>query len=570
MLLRGGVAPAGFTLFEVALSLAALTVGIVSVLMLLPMGIKAQQLSRYQLLAAAKAIDVMSVNTNQWRKWDKQLMESHLHGANTINSVAHAPLAEQKASNWRHGSLPLPPEIARRLDSENDEIANLLAEGGQLFYASPRPNSSIAEDLLVVDDRVLPNEASRLVYAVVGYAQQYALVNHPNKAWPYYDWYPVVPRGRPASRSPFSSRHEDAWVLSQSQPPDKRWPGLDEFRALAARWQSLPVAPAPGPTDITVATAYRDLAKLLVTAVGMSVDADGIPELPPGTPLDRVPPYRVLAASYLAHAMTWLTSPGFTPAPLPGDAADYARQAQRAHEVALAWAKRYATTDPYDWGADRPINFQNAWDHPLLQAQLFSGTTRESGLATLLRSTAISTDVGWPVVSASPVNNAGCAHSFHHADSRHATNVANLKASFGDPATFNLTNRFAASERCRQLVFWAVDWQSYEDYEAVPSAPLDAGKFAHDSAGTVSYNNGAHKFGNPEVFFVWRDASRRSLGDQGAALGDRAVFLGMHGADRNGNGRFDRGPTPASVRLRATVVGRFNFYNPRVWCGLKN
>ena len=61
-----------FTLFEVAISLALVTVGVISVLMLMPIGIKAQQLSRYELLAAAKAIDIMSVNTNQWRKWDKQ------------------------------------------------------------------------------------------------------------------------------------------------------------------------------------------------------------------------------------------------------------------------------------------------------------------------------------------------------------------------------------------------------------------------------------------------------------------------------------------------------------------
>lgn len=550
----------GFTLFEVALSLAIVSVGILSVLMLMPGGIRAQQMSRYQLLAAAKAIDIMSVNTNQWRKWDKQRLEASRPAANTINSLAHAPLAEQKASNWRHGCLPLPPEIARRLDSEDDEIARVLSDGGSLFYASPRPNSSIAEGDLALDDRTLPNEASKLVYAFVGHAQQYALVNHPNKAWPYYDWYPCVPRGRPNTKPPMSQRHEDAWVLGA-------WPALTEFRVLVTKWQSFPATPV---TDITQVLAYRDLAKALVVAVGMTVDADRVPGPPPGSAITTVEPYRVLAASYLAQSMAWLTSTSFSPAPALTDADLYRQHAERAHEASLQWVRRYASTNPYDWGADRPLNFQNAWDHPLLQAQLFTGTSPTSPWMTRLTSSVVPEDVAWPVVSARPVTNLGCGSSFPAGSTNHTNNVTNLAASFGDPSTFNLTNYFEPYERCRQLVFWAVDWQSYEDFETAPSSPLDASKFAHDSEGGVAYNNGAHKFGNPEVFFVFRTPDRTATADQGAALADRSIFLGLHGADRNGNGKFDRGPTPTSVRLRATVVGRFNFYNPRVWCGLKN
>ncbi len=553
-----------FTLFEVALSLALVSIGIISVLMLMPMGIKAQQLSRYQLLAAAKAIDIMSVNTNQWRKWDKQRLEASTLGANTINTVAHAPLAEQKASNWRHGCLPLPPEIARRLDSANDEISRILAEGGTLFYASPRPNSSIAEGDLVLDDRALPNESSRLVFAFIGHAQQYALVNHPLKAWPYYDWYPTPPRGRPGS-STRSSRHEDAWVLGN-------WAARTEFRAVVTKWQSFPPAPAvPLLSDVL---AYRDLTKALVLALSMPVESGGVPRPPTGDAHLTVEPAKVLAASYVAQAMAWLTSTSFSPAPPAADMALYREEAARAHESSLAWIRRYASTNPYDWGLDRPLNFQSAWDHPLLQAELFASTA----------ATAVATpqpgpngDVAWRILGPrSSVTNLNCASSFPFATSgdakaSHERNVANLPLSFGDPSTFNLTAKFAAYERCRQLVFWAVDWQSYEDFEAAPSAAIDAGKFAHDSAGSVAYNNGAHKFGNPEVFFVFGNATRTTIpANQGAALGNRGIFLGIHGADRNGNGVYDRGPTPPSVRMRATVVGRFNFYNPRVWCGLKN
>jgi hypothetical protein len=42
------------------------------------------------------------------------------------------------------------------------------------------------------------------------------------------------------------------------------------------------------------------------------------------------------------------------------------------------------------------------------------------------------------------------------------------------------------------------------------------------------------------------------------------VFSGCWGADRNFNGKLDRGPVPKAVRLRAQLVARFNFYDMRV------
>jgi len=44
----------------------------------------------------------------------------------------------------------------------------------------------------------------------------------------------------------------------------------------------------------------------------------------------------------------------------------------------------------------------------------------------------------------------------------------------------------------------------------------------------------------------------------------REVFGGRYGADRNFNRVLDRGPLKPSVRLYATQVARFNFYDPRV------
>jgi hypothetical protein len=49
----------------------------------------------------------------------------------------------------------------------------------------------------------------------------------------------------------------------------------------------------------------------------------------------------------------------------------------------------------------------------------------------------------------------------------------------------------------------------------------------------------------------------------------RSMYLGMHGADRNGNGRFDQGPTPRSVRMRAVNVARFDFYDRRIYSSFR-
>ena len=49
----------GFTLFEVAISLVVVAFGVVSVLMLFPMGIKAEQMSRLRLYAGVKAEEII-------------------------------------------------------------------------------------------------------------------------------------------------------------------------------------------------------------------------------------------------------------------------------------------------------------------------------------------------------------------------------------------------------------------------------------------------------------------------------------------------------------------------------
>ena len=572
----------GFTLFEVAISLVIMAVGVLSVLMLMPIGIKAQQVARFQVLASAKAIEIMSVSANQWKKWDQQMLEGQMLGQVSINQAAHTPMIEQKMSNWRHGTFPVPIEIARRLDSDNDEIQTILAQGGYLFYSSPRPIASADEANLgnedswllnggatppTLEDREISNESQRLVYAFVGPAQQPALANHPCKAWPYYDWYPTPPRPRsPMDSSTPNSRHEDSWRLNS-------WPNLEGFKAVAAAWDtaakpSAPTPPAPAKADVV---AYRDRAKELVGLVGVSMTAD-VPQDPPGDAYTKVDAWKVLAVGYLAQANVWLTYNTF--APTTSELA----LARDTHEVAMKWLHRHVTTDPYDWGIDRSLNFQSGWDHPLLQYQLFSDT---SALAPASFFTVPSNnDRSWFVLSAQPVINAGTSSSYGvtavksgeiqpGVAARPNGNRDEINSSWGNHSaagTFNLTDAFQPADRCRQLVFWAVDWKSYADAETAPSAPQDASRFPYNSDGKVAYNDNAHKFRNPERFFVF-NATHDKFVDSSS---DRNIALGMFGADRNGNRRLDIGPVPASVRMRAVSVSRFNVYNPRVWSGLRN
>ena len=48
-----------FTLFEVTLSLLLVSFGVISIMMLFPIGIKAEHMARYRLVAAAKAEEMI-------------------------------------------------------------------------------------------------------------------------------------------------------------------------------------------------------------------------------------------------------------------------------------------------------------------------------------------------------------------------------------------------------------------------------------------------------------------------------------------------------------------------------
>jgi len=229
-------------------------------------------------------------------------------------------------------------------------------------------------------------------------------------------------------------------------------------------------------------------------------------------------------------------------------------------------------------------------DFPLIEYDLGSAP-----LSGPLSETAISA-TQWRPVAPQTIRNLGRSYSFPALSS----GTPPLASIWGPTNHATLPVKFAAADRCRQLVFWAVDWQSYEDFETAPSAPVDASKYpkaAPHSGRTFTGLMDAmplmdwQQFGyrNPEKVIAFiQDVSGQPTGadvtalingsqannnpgaavpgnsDHGAKPAQLGVFAGIYGADRNYNKRLDRGAVPKSQRLRAVTVARFNYYDTRV------
>jgi hypothetical protein len=158
---------------------------------------------------------------------------------------------------------------------------------------------------------------------------------------------------------------------------------------------------------------------------------------------------------------------------------------------------------------------------------------------------------------------------------------------WGNAQNFSLTKPFKVAERCRQIVFWSVDWQAYVDAETSPSAPMDASRcpLTGVDAGNGGYDgrlnlnptpvDGLH-YRNPERELTFlNDVTGIETGSdvrdhmlkgyaEGTDLSNRQRMSGVYGADRNHNYKLDRGILPVSVRQRATFISRFMFYDPRL------
>jgi hypothetical protein len=684
-----------FTLFEVAISLAILAFGVISIMMLFPAGLKAQHLSRFQLYAAAKAEEMIEqFNTAQA---DNATADTEGTDIWQVPSSYRSQTwdVDARVSSHRYGMMPLPLDLARRLDSDGDEIQQILGEGGYIYYSQPQASTGMAEKS--VGDAP-PNEAQKLIIGITGYAQQNAMPIFPMKNWPYFANFPSPPLHYVHMSDPwlppeatsganyfvhyrypkddyesFTYCWETARVAGLSQPipgtdPDMQkvfdWPegspavhyGYFPY-ACGRQWDhgdkrptKLGLEDGDHPNREAViryvqAALWYCQQKSLVPGSGITSTfwsdphSGNIPTFSGTTP-DHKKWMQVQAMRFLSHAATCLTAwypltatTGVddltTGVRIPSVVLDGRAGPPELritneliryyHERGLKLAMSFAASFPYDWAVPRPVERSIMTDFPLLQYDMFPTGGGPSdpvngGLAGNIFGSGV---IGrqWRPLAPRPIRNIGLSQTYpiNVAGTRHkleGTQISGAPSNlFGDADHYSLTMPFEASERCRELVFWTVDWQSYEDFETLPSAPVDASRYplagprngvdnppkpwqanvTRDFNGrmwdTRFVDPHLFCFRNPEKNMLWVNNIPRGAAtgtdvtghqllhndekDWGADLDRRQVFSGIWGADRNYNKKVDRGPVPKSVRLRAVQVARFNFYDPRIVCLLR-
>ena len=201
----------GVTLFEVMLSMLIMAIAVLSVALMLPAGLKAQEGGRFKAIAAVTAYNLINLAEHNRAVFFRMKIESNLpYGTPLItNEPGKWDMERILASSYwtRSAIIPMPPEIARRLDSADDEISKILDAGGQVYFPSPLPaglgdfEGSTRKDgasISLVDEEIAYafdgfEEAGRLVIGFIGHAQQNALPSHPLTAAPYREWYPSPP-----------------------------------------------------------------------------------------------------------------------------------------------------------------------------------------------------------------------------------------------------------------------------------------------------------------------------------------------------------------------------------------
>jgi hypothetical protein len=694
------VSTAAFTLFEVALSLLIVTFAVVSILVLMPEGLKAQQMARFQIYAATKAEEMIeqfnscadsnpAVDTEGLTMWDQP-----------VAYKAQSWDLECRLSSHRFGLMPVPPDISRRLDSDGDEIKQILDRGGQLYYSQPLASTGTEEQGQAQSP---PNEAQRVVIGVAGYAQQNSMTSFPLKNWPYHTPWPSPPLHmmhmadkflpiRDYSKSSYYTYY--CWPWEDWRQGGAEW-ASNAQESFCVPWETSPLNSDPDtqkvldwPDDNTgVHCGYFPYAcgrlpqwnlhttQLTTADYGLFPSRPGVlryvaaalwyaeKKIPGFAGSNTTPanPYKpstladtdrwkeVNAFRFLAHATTCLTawysySSGeaddltkgvnipvisLANAPSPGNVKITHELIKYYHERSLYLINNFAASYPYDWAMPRSLNRVTMMDFPLIQADLFTHPLPTAVNPNPLYGADWNHIFGrgnldypmqWRAISPEPIQHVGTSATYPTSvinvdmiskiPASAGSSVPNPNSHFGNIQHYNLGLPFSAAERCRELVFWAVDWQSYEDFETAEGAPVDASKYPiacprcdwHASGHSIptsinrDYNTGRlvdmefrdeqlWSYRNPEkvIMFYPNPGDPRQLPtgsdvsgymvlnnpwtnypDKGPSLQARMVFNGMYGADRNFNKKLDRGPVPKSVRLRATQVARFNFYDPRV------
>ncbi len=648
-------------------------------MLVIPVGIKVQQTSRMSLLASAKAMELIESFTS--RIGGERIAEFETPEPWDTRPFCYSSTRwdfECRTSRFDSGIIPLPPDIANRLDSDGDEIRTLLASGAYLYYADPKLLPGVDSRYV---NKEAPNEAQKMIFAVSGYAQNNAIPVFPWKAWPYRAAYPSPPlytglqpgrqmapetgpsSSESASTNPGSNWNSlEGWVNGNPDPslPSARDKLMnDVFQAVAKYFWTLKgtnLTYAERTTDIDPIKTVRDT--LIDKVVAFCKDKIGVRI---GDPAEYAIYYRPAetntAADFQALAKRYeadFRAKCRLAEQISGQSYDSAKATQRAQlalrvqcmrfmafltgtfylkrqgdggtepdltvfkidnqslsvdrlryfqDCCKSSAMLYAASFPYDWGAPRPVSRCIMMDHPLIEFDLFALRKRPiAGTGIMAEmwkpiSAQTITSIGLPGIFPGVLTYDGAGNAswdnaqspFTPTDSRNGNHQL-----WGDANHFTLTRPFQAAERCRQLVFWSVDWQSYEDAETAPGAPLDASrvpclgmsKNMNDYNDRLNWGPGAYDgyfLRNPErnlqftsdmsvvstntVLTPNQIVGTNGGGDEG--LGAIKVLLGTYGADRNHNYILDRGPLPKSVRQRAQTIARFQFYDPRIPVSLR-
>lgn len=572
----------GFTLFEVALSLVLVTMGVLSVALLIPQGVKTQTMARYQVLASAKALELVEAYNASHNANPAIDVEAPYAWNVHVSYKTQAPDLESRVSSYRFGLLPVPTTIAKRLDSDGDTIHRILSEGGQVYYSQPLVTTGFKENSVRAQGAP-PNETQKLIIGIVGYPQNNMLWALPQKAWPYYTPYPSPPahikdgRDNPFLRFDFPGALGRGWVWEQGNLDDADMTAV--WNAYAAHQN----APTP---DVNLAQAYLQAAYDWCVAKNIPLRAfDGTERLTDFATADVTRRYlEVTGVRFMAHAAGCRLRFGTSSA---GSVSITTETARIIHDNCLFLGMRFQASYPYDWGCPRPLQHAIMMDFPLIEYDLGSAPLTGPLSETTTQATQ------WRPVAPQTIRNHGRSYSFPNLPA----GTPPLDSIWGPTTHATLPVWFEPSDRCRQIVVWAVDWQGYEDFETAPSAVPDASRYPIGSVGGIDGRQGRpgfmdwQQFGyrNPEKTIVFMsdmrgvatgtstpdsgsDTAPSTAGndwgngakDHGLRSPQRERFLGLWGADRNCNHVLDRGNVPASVRMRAIEVARFNFYDLRV------
>ena len=742
--MHGRQARWGFTLFEVSISLVLVAFGVISVMALFPIGIKAEQMARMRIFAAVKAEEILDSFATLPK--DNPGIDVEAPFAWEV-AVAHRPLVpdlEARMLSSRNGIMSVPMDIVRRLESENDEIQKVIQQGGHLYYSKATGTSGFQESAEGFRNSPKDPLTQRVVFAVMGSAQNNAVSILPQKAWPYYNAYPSPPsfglvggyhtriadwhNNRAGTPDTFKAIYfRDA--EQPSNPPDSTdvsfmetndryfdaergwweyafslWEGtnggmslgsgetatgsldpdirlvftngyrpylltpLYNYKDLADK-ADFPVNPNGFYRTLLGATRYVQAAwwycnkkgidgSYFNLSVSPSDSSAAVAQAQTQANLFRSVPEKdkwkyVQAMRFLAHATSCLTAyPGSsTGISIPSATFPFAAKDKLSstsvsipdvvidnneivyyHELAMRMAMLYAASQPYDWGAPRPSQRALFTDNPLLEYDLISGPNNPK-IGQISGAVVGVTGSQWRPIPARTINNIGRSASFPNTP-------IDPSATWGNSANFTLTKQFEPAERCRELVFWSVDWLSYVDAETAPgileasripfAAPIivptvpDLSLFRDTNDKTMrldywrSRTQFVNSFLNPEMDrafsndvsafptgFHWefwnpttaddhvgQNYSRLNNGTPvqdgvagavkvGVNINANEIWWGTHylrsgdrhyschGADRNGNRILDRGPVPKSTRLRATLLARYNFYDPRLTLRLR-